>query len=141
MSTEQVEHHGRAPDDVDLEIDLLLRGDACRYSYEFRHYARASMRRRVLAALAHFGVTCVSLLQHRILRDRGRVHRAARHLTVPVSEMFRDPVYFRALREDVAPLLATYASLKIWVAGCSTGEEAYSLAILLDEGEPAGADR
>ena len=122
-----------SPDHVDLEIDLLLQAVHHRYLYEFRHYARASLRRRVLSALSHFDLESVSMLQDRILRDPAAFTELIGYLTVPVSDMFRDPVYFKVLRQDIAPLLATYASLKVWVAGCSTGEEAYSIAIVLDE--------
>ena len=80
-------------------------------------------------------VPSVSLLQHGILRDRELFTRLLTQLTVPVSDLFRDPGYFRALREHVLPLLATYPSTKVWVAGCSTGEEVYSLAILLEEAQ------
>jgi chemotaxis protein methyltransferase CheR len=130
--TEAPQDAADAPD-LDLEIDLLLEAIYRKYSYEFRHYARASMRRRVLSALSAMGVESVSVLQDRVLRDPAAFSALLRQLTVPVSEMFRDPGYFIALRERVFPLLATYASLKIWVAGCSTGEEVYSLAIVLDE--------
>ena len=119
--------------DLDLEIDLLLEAIYRKYSYDFRHHARASIRRRVQVALTSFGLDRVSLLQDRILRDPAAFTALLRQLTVPVSDMFRDPSYFRALAEHVVPMLATYASLKVWVAGCSTGEEVYSLAILLDE--------
>lgn len=123
----------RADDDVDLEIDLLLEAIYRKYSYEFRHHARASLRRRLLHALPRLGVDSISCLQHGILRDRALFSALLGQLTVPISEMFRDPPHFLALREHVLPVLATYPSLKIWVAGCSTGEEVYSLAILLDE--------
>ena len=119
--------------DLDLEIDLLLEAIVRKYSYDFRHHARASIRRRILGALAMMRVERVSLLQDRILRDPEAFSTLLRQLTVPVSDMFRDPSYFRALSELVLPILGTYASLKVWVAGCSTGEEVYSLAILLDE--------
>lgn len=122
-----------APDDVDLEIDLLLEAVFRKYSYDFRHYARASMRRRVTTALSQLGIDSVSRLQHAVLRDPALFTRLLSHLTIPVSDMFRDPGYFAALREQVLPILATYPSLKVWVAGCSTGEEAYSLAVLLQE--------
>ncbi len=121
--------------DVDLEIDLLLEAISRKYSYEFRHYARASLRRRILTALPRLGAESVSMLQHRILRDASLFTRLLTELTVPVSDLFRDPGYFATLREHVMPVLATYPSLKVWVAGCSTGEEAYSLAILLDEAQ------
>jgi len=119
--------------DLDLEIDLLLEAVFRKYSYDFRRHARASIRRRIQGVLATTGIASVSLLQDRILRDREAFTALLRHLTVPVSDMFRDPSYFAALAARVLPVLATYASLKLWVAGCSTGEEAYSLAILLDE--------
>jgi chemotaxis protein methyltransferase CheR len=119
--------------EVDLEIDLLLHAIHGRYQYEFRDYARASLRRRVFAALKHFNAPSISILQDLILRDASAFTELLGFLTVPVSEMFRDPAYFRVLRQEIAPVLATYASLKVWVAGCSTGEEAYSIAIVLDE--------
>jgi chemotaxis protein methyltransferase CheR len=122
-------------DDVDLEIELLVEAIYRKYSYDFRHYARASLRRRVVDALAKLDVSGVSLLQHGILRDKHLFTKLLTHLTVPVSDLFRDPGYFRALREHVVPMLATYPSTKIWVAGCSTGEEVYSLAILLEEAQ------
>ena len=125
-------------DNVDLEIELLVEAIFRKYSYDFRHYARASLRRRVVDALAKLQVPSVSLLQHGILRDRDLFTRLLTHLTVPVSDLFRDPGYFRALREHVLPLLATYPSIKVWVAGCSTGEEVYSLAILLEEAQLLG---
>lgn len=120
-------------DDVDLEIDLLLEAIYRKYSHDFRNYGRASIRRRILKAVSDLGAESVSMLQHRILRDRTLFTGLLSQLSVPVSDMFRDPAYFRALREQVLPVLATYPSLKIWIAGCSTGEEVYSLAILLDE--------
>ena len=120
-------------DDVDLEIDLLLEAIARKYSYDFRDYARASMRRRIRSALEAMGLPSVSLLQHAVLHDQRQFTALLTRLTVPVSDMFRDPAYFAALRRDVLPLLDTWPSIKIWVAGCSTGEEVYSLAILIDE--------
>ena len=127
----------RAPslrgDDVDLEIELLVEAVYRKYSYDFRHYARASLRRRLLDALTKLRVESLSMLQHLILRDANVFTALLTHLTVPVSDLFRDPAYFSAVREHVLPMLATYPSIKIWVAGCSTGEEVYSFAILLDE--------
>ncbi|NVB77239.1 MAG: protein-glutamate O-methyltransferase CheR [Kofleriaceae bacterium] len=120
-----------APDDVELE--LLLDGIYRVYHYDFRSYAEASLKRRLQNALVHFKVETLSRLQERVLREPAMFAELLRFLTVQVSDMFRDPPYFRALREVVVPYLQTYASLKIWVAGCATGEEAYSLAILLHE--------
>jgi len=119
--------------DLDLEIDLLLEAIFRKYSYEFRHYARASMRRRVVAALGTLGIDNVPMLQHCVVRDRSLFTVLLACLTVSSSDLFRDPGYFAALRTHVLPILETYAWLKIWVAGCGTGEEVYSLAILLDE--------
>jgi chemotaxis protein methyltransferase CheR len=120
-------------EDLDLEIDLLLEAIYRKYSYDFRHYARASLRRRVQGAVSRLGLESISVLQHQVLRDPHLFTSLLAHLTVPVSDLFRDPAYFRALRLEVLPVLATYPSVKIWIAGCSTGEEVYSFAILLDE--------
>lgn len=118
---------------VDLEIELLIEAVFRRYGYDFRHYARASLRRRVLGALRRLHIERVAELQERLLRDPATFTVLLTQLSVPVTDFFRDPPYFATLREQVLPMLATYPSLKIWVAGCSTGEEVYSLAILLDE--------
>ncbi len=118
---------------LDLELDLLLEAIWRRYSYDFRHYARASLRRRVAGALRTLGIERTSLLQDAVLRDPALFTRLLTLISVPVTDLFRDAGYFTALRDEVLPLLATYPSLRVWVAGCSTGEEVYSLAILLDE--------
>ncbi|MCQ4165586.1 CheR family methyltransferase [Tahibacter harae] len=117
----------------DIELNLLVEAIYHTYHYDFRGYARASLRRRLKAALHHFGCATLSQLQSRVLHEAAVFGELLEYLTVQVSEMFRDPGYFLALREKVVPLLRTYPSLKIWVAGCSTGEEAYSMAILLRE--------
>lgn len=117
----------------DLEIQLLLEALYQRYHYDFRHYARASIKRRLVQARAQLGFPSVSAMQDRVLHDPAMLPRLLSFLTVQVSEMFRDPSYFRALREKVLPHLRTYPSLKVWIAGCSTGEEVYSLAILFRE--------
>ena len=121
------------PQDFDIELPLLIEAIYRKYHYDFRQYARASLRRRLMAALSHFACQTLSQLQDKVLRDPEMFPQLLDFLTVPVSEMFRDPGYFRALREQVVPILRTYPSLKIWVAGCSTGEEVYSIAILLRE--------
>ena len=117
----------------DVELGLLLDAIFQRYHYDFRSYAEASLKRRVLAALPHFGCETISRLQERVLHEPQVFGELLGYLTVQVSDLFRDPSYFRAIRERVVPYLCTYPSLKVWVAGCSTGEEAYSLAILLAE--------
>jgi chemotaxis protein methyltransferase CheR len=118
---------------IDIEIKLLLEAIFHRYHYDFRGYSLASVRRRVETALLHFGCDTVSALQEKVLHDPAAFPRLLQYLTVQVSDMFRDPDYYRVLREKVIPILETYPSLKIWVAGCATGEEAYSFAILLRE--------
>jgi chemotaxis protein methyltransferase CheR len=117
----------------DLELRLLLEAINERYHYDFRRYAVDSMHRRLARALPMFACRTLSGLQERLLHDPAVFPALLPMLTVQVSDMFRDPPYYRALRERVVPVLATYPSLKIWVPGCSTGEEAYSLAILLRE--------
>jgi chemotaxis protein methyltransferase CheR len=117
----------------DIEIRLLVEAVFLRYGHDFRDYAQASLKRRVLQARERMGAASISALQERVLHDPEAFDQLLQYLTVPVSEMFRDPTYFLTLRRDVMPVLRTYASLKVWVAGCSTGEEAYSMAILLLE--------
>jgi chemotaxis protein methyltransferase CheR len=118
---------------TEIEIRLLVEAIYLRYGHDFRDYAQASMKRRVLQAQLRMGLPSITALQERVLHDAAEFDRLLQYLTVPVSEMFRDPSYFLALRRHVMPVLRTYPSLKIWVAGCSTGEEPYSLAILLQE--------
>jgi chemotaxis protein methyltransferase CheR len=117
----------------DIELKLFLEAIYLRYNYDFRSYAHASLKRRVVAAMTRFNCSTVSQLQERVLHEASMFPALLDFLTVQVSEMFRDPTYFALIREKVVPLLRTYPSLKLWVAGCSAGEEAYSLAILLRE--------
>jgi len=112
---------------------LLLEAIYAAYHYDFRQYAVASLKRRLAQALIRFDCRTLSALQEKVLHDEQVFPVLLEYLTVQVSDLFRDPLYYLALRQDVLPTLATYPSLKIWVAGCSTGEEAYSLAILLSE--------
>ena len=122
-----------AADNTDIELRLLVDAIYLKYHYDFRGYAAASLKRRLMNAPSRFGCRTLSQLQDKVLHDAATFPALLSMLTVPVSEMFRDPSYFRSLREKVVPLLRTYPSLKVWVAGCSTGEEVYSLAILLRE--------
>ncbi|MBI1328098.1 MAG: protein-glutamate O-methyltransferase CheR [Alphaproteobacteria bacterium] len=117
----------------DIELTLLLEAIYRKYHYDFRDYAMASIKRRLKQACAYFECETYSQLQDLILHDESVFPRMLSYLTVQVSEMFRDPSYFLALREKVLPHLHTYPSLKVWIAGCSTGEELYSLAILFRE--------
>ncbi|HUQ09319.1 MAG TPA: CheR family methyltransferase [Steroidobacteraceae bacterium] len=117
----------------DLEVRLLLEAIYDRYHYDFRSYAMASLKRRLAQACDALHVATLSGLQELVLHEPESFSRLLQYLTVQVSDMFRDPEFFLALRQQVLPVLATYPSIKIWCAGCSTGEEAYSLAILLQE--------
>ena len=117
----------------DIEMRLLVDAIFLKYHYDFRGSSAPSLKRRLTTAMGRFGCTTLSQLQDKVLHDPSVFPPLLDYLTVQVSELFRDPSYFRALREKVIPLLRTYPSLKIWVAGCSTGEEVYSLAILLHE--------
>jgi chemotaxis protein methyltransferase CheR len=121
------------PSDTDIELRLLMEAIYLKYSHDFRDYTGASQKRRVSYALTQLDLPTISALQDKVLRDPAVFARLLQFLTIPVSEMFRDPDYFLALRRQVVPLLQTYPSIKIWVAGCSTGEEVFSLAILLEE--------
>jgi chemotaxis protein methyltransferase CheR len=117
----------------DQALEDLLEALFAHYHQDFRGYARASLKRRVAHSMPRYGCATMESLQARLLKQPDTFSDFLRFITVQVSQMFRNPSYFRALREVVLPVLATYPSLKIWVAGCSTGEEAYSLAILLRE--------
>lgn len=117
----------------EIELRLLLEAIYLRYHYDFREYSQASLKRRMTAALSHFDCRSLSQLQDRVLNEPGTFPQLLNFLTVQVSDLFRDPSYFRALREHAVPVLRTYPSLKFWIAGCSTGEEVYSFAILLRE--------
>ena len=118
---------------VDVELELLIEGLYSVYRYDFRNYSRNSLKRRLASALPRFECETISHLQAKVLHDPALLSRLIDMLTVPTTEMFRDPEYFRSLRENIIPFLKTYPSLKIWIAGCSTGEEVYSIAILLKE--------
>jgi chemotaxis protein methyltransferase CheR len=130
----QVKTGTRSPNNhFDIEMQLLLDAIYLKYHCDFRGYAGASLKRRLVTAMNRFGCETLSQLQDKVLHEPEVFPALMDYLTVQVSEMFRDPAYFLSLREKVIPLLRTYPSLKIWVAGCSAGEEVYSLAILLRE--------
>ncbi|HET6553137.1 MAG TPA: CheR family methyltransferase [Dyella sp.] len=117
----------------ELEINLLLEALYQRFHYDFRDYSKASITRRLRQLKERLGYRNYSAMLEGLLHDPAVFPQMVGYLTVQVSEMFRDPSYFRALREKVVPHLRTYPSLKVWVAGCSGGEELYSLAILFRE--------
>ncbi|HVR69355.1 MAG TPA: CheR family methyltransferase [Vicinamibacteria bacterium] len=117
----------------DLEIRLLLQAVYERYGYDFRDYALHSQRRRVRQCLLDEGLPTVSALQDRVLHDPTSVERLVAALSVCVTGLFRHPGFYRAFRQRAAPILRTYPVVRVWHAGCATGEEVYSLAILLRE--------
>jgi chemotaxis protein methyltransferase CheR len=118
---------------MEIELKLIVDAIFLKYHYDFRNYSAASLHRRLEQALPRFECPTISRLQDRILREPAAFSELLNYLTVQVSEMFRDPPYFRGLRESVVPILKTYPSLKVWVAGCGHGQELHSLAILFHE--------
>jgi chemotaxis protein methyltransferase CheR len=123
-----------ARDDLEeIELSLLLEGVYRQYGFDFRQYAPASLRRRVWRRIHAEGLETVSALQDRLLHDPACMERLLLDLSISVTAMFRDPTFYVAFRNKVVPALRTYPFTRIWVAGCSTGEEVYSLAILLQE--------
>jgi chemotaxis protein methyltransferase CheR len=130
----KVEQEATQRDDVDeIELALLLEGVYRRYGFDFREYAPASLRRRVWRRVHAEGLSTISALQDKLLHDSACVERLLLDLSINVTAMYRDPTFYVTFREKVVPLLRTYPFTRIWVAGCSTGEEVYSLAILLAE--------
>jgi chemotaxis protein methyltransferase CheR len=117
----------------DIEFRLLLEAIYRKYHYDFRGYSPISLKRRLAQARERFGAASFSQLQDMVLHNDQIFGELLSYLTVQVSELFRDPTYFRALREQVVPHLKTYPSLKVWVAGCGNGEELYSMVILFRE--------
>jgi chemotaxis protein methyltransferase CheR len=116
-----------------VETELLLEAIYRHYGFDFRAYAYASITRRIWKRARAEGLSTISALQERVLHDRQVMERLLLDLSVTVSAMFRDPSFFLALRERVIPLLESLPFVRVWHAGCSTGEEVYSMAILLEE--------
>ena len=117
----------------ELELELLLEGIYRRYGYDFRGYAGASLKRRLWKRMTLEGLPTITALLDRVLHDADVLDRLLKDLSINVTEMFRDPSFFRALRSKAFAQLRTYPSVRAWVAGCSTGEEVISLAIALRE--------
>lgn len=116
-----------------IELELLLQAVFLQYGYDFRDYSRAHVKRRVKHRVVQEGLKSISELQNNILHDRNTFERLVRSLSINVTEMFRNPDFYKSVREKVIPVLKTYPYLKIWHAGCATGEEVYSFAIMLKE--------
>ena len=117
----------------DIEIGLLLEGVYRAHGFDFRDYARASIKRRILELMRLEKLDTVSAFQNKLLHDASCLDRFILGLSVHATAMFRDPTFYSTFRRKAVPLLRTYPTVQIWVAGCSTGEEVYSLAILLQE--------
>lgn len=117
----------------DLELRLLLEAIYQHYGYDFREYARSSLKRRIWHRILEEGLSTVSGLQERVLHDDDVLERLLVDLSVSVTSMFRDPTFYAAVREKVVPILRTYPFVRVWNAGCATGEETFSLAILFQE--------
>ena len=116
-----------------IEIELLLEGIYRHYGFDFRSYAYASIRRRLWKRIEAEGFQSITALQERVLHDPDMMEKLLLDLSINVTAMFRDPKFYVAFREQVIPLLRTYPFIRLWHAGCSTGEEVYSMAILLEE--------
>ncbi len=121
------------PDLERVEIELLLEGIYRQYGFDFRSYAYASIRRRLWKRIEAEGLRTVSALQERVLHEPRMMEQLLLDLSINVTAMFRDPTFYLAFRRQVVPMLRTYPFVRIWHAGCSTGEEVYSMAILLEE--------
>lgn len=122
-----------SPEISEGEARSLLETIFEKYNYDFRGYSMTSVTRRLRSALAELNFKSIDELKESLLKDSTVFSELLDYLTIPTSEMFRDPIYFKAFRDKIVPHLKTYPSFKMWVAGCSTGEEAYSFAIVLKE--------
>jgi chemotaxis protein methyltransferase CheR len=116
-----------------IEIDLLLEGIHRHYGIDFRGYSLGSLMRRVAKRMRDEGAPTLSALQEKVLHDPAAMERLMVSLSISATAMFRDPTFYRAFREKVVPLLRTYPYIRLWNAGCATGEETFSLAIVLEE--------
>ena len=116
-----------------IELQLLLEAIYLQYGYDYRNYSKASLKRRIAHRLMLSNLPNLAAMQHKLLYDRSFFQTLFLDLSVNVTEMFRDPSFYQALRKTVIPILKTYPFIKIWHAGCSTGEEVYSMAIILKE--------
>lgn len=116
-----------------IEIELLLQGLYAWCGYDYREYAYPSIRRRIWRRVQAEGLPTITALLEKVLHDPECLQRLVADFSINVTEMFRDPSFFQSFREHAVPLLRTYPSLRIWHAGCATGEEVYSMAILLQE--------
>ncbi len=133
-SNQQVLRLEQRNDDIEnIEIKLLLEGVYLHYGFDFRHYAPASIKRRIWHCVREEKLNSISALQERLLYNSACMERFLLILSINVTALFRDVGFYRVFREKIVPRLRTYPFIRIWHAGCSSGEEVYSLAILLQE--------
>lgn len=125
--------NAQEPTDIGKDLQQLLEVIELTFGYDFRHYAKASLKRRVNAFAANYDLNSYAAVQKSIVEDEAMFAELLRHLSVTVSEMFRDPSFYRSFSDHIVPILKTFPFIKIWCAGCARGEEPYSLAILLHE--------
>lgn len=123
----------QANKNINIEIELFLEAIFQKYGYDFRQYGRAHIKRRLLHRMAGSKVSSISAMQHKLIYDEAFFELILKDFSINVTEMFRDPGYHKQVREEVIPILKTYPYIKIWHAGCSSGEEVYSMAIMLKE--------
>ena len=120
-------------DTLELEISSLLEAVYQKYGYDFRQYSEAHIRRRIRNRMTMSGIEDISQMKTKVLNDEAFASKLLQDLSITVTEMFRDPGFYKSLRENVIPILKTYPFIKIWHAGCATGEEAYSMSIIMQE--------
>lgn len=130
-----------ATESEDIEARLLLEAIFLKYGTDFRGYSRLSVKRQILKMVSDNGLKNISELQHKMIWDGDFFEKLLPKFTINVTEHFRDPSFYKYFREDIVPVLKTYPSLKIWHAGCATGQEVYSMAILLEEENLYGKTR
>ena len=117
----------------DIEINMLMEGIYLKYGLDFRSYSISSLKRRVKKFLSDEKIVTISALQEKLFHDTCCMERFFLNLSINTTSLFRDPTFFLALRKEIIPMVMTYPFIRIWVAGCSTGEEVYSIAILFKE--------
>ncbi len=118
---------------TDSEVELILNDMLTLYGYDFTNYSRASLKRRIVRLMANDRFLSFAEFRYKLIEDKDYFKRFVEQITVNVTEMFRDAAFYKTLREEILPVLATWPMIRVWHAGCSTGEEVYSMAILLHE--------
>ncbi|KAA9022641.1 CheR family methyltransferase [Niallia endozanthoxylica] len=131
--TEKIQEQKKYEEIEKIEIDLLLEAIYRLYGYDFRNYADSFIERRIANRVQKEKLTSISALQEKILRDSTVMRKLFSDFSINVTEMFRDPPFFKSFRENIIPIIREYTNIRIWHVGCSTGEEVYSMAILLQE--------